>query len=111
MKHIYIYIAVAMLLAAIFLLITSLIIVKIANPVESKYTQKNTCELASKLDKKCLYWDKFNKKCINGKSDNHNRCKPNDPILAKIIFFLGMIFLSISIFIFIQEFVLNNQKN
>jgi hypothetical protein len=110
MKHIYIYIAVAMFLAAICLLITSVIILKNANPVESKYTQKSTCELASRLDKKCLYWDKFNKKCINGKSDSHNRCKANQPVLSAIIFFLAMIFLSISIFIFIQHFVLN-QKN
>lgn len=102
-----IYIAVGTLVVGIALLITTIILVKNANPVESKYTRKATCELGSKLNNKCLYWDKVNKKCRNGKQDGHNHCKSNQPILPVILFVLAIIFLSISLFKFIQA----NQNN
>jgi hypothetical protein len=102
-----IYIAICTLVIGLVLLITTFILVKIANPVESKYTRKETCELGSKLDNKCLYWDKVNKKCRKGKSDGHSRCKSNQPVLSPILFFLAIIFLSISLFKFIQA----NEKN
>ena len=102
-----IYIAVGTLVVGIALLITTIILVTKANQVESKYTRKDTCELGSKLDNKCLYWDKVDKKCRNGKSDGHSHCKPNEPILSSILFILAIIFLSISIFNFIKA----NEKN
>ena len=98
-----IYIAVGTLLAGIVLLITSFILLKNANPVESKYKREDTCKYASKLNKKCLYWDKVNKKCRNGKSDGHNGCKSNQYVLPPSLFFLAIIFLSISILKFIQR--------
>ena len=107
---IYNYVAVGTLVLGIVLLVTAFILLRNANKVESKYRNEVECKLASKKDNKCLYWDDFNKKCRNGKSDGNNGCKANQPILPPILFFLAIIFLSISIWKFI-EFSKNQSHN